>query len=419
VRQTVASAIKSGVRCYRSKVTPSLQTEPDCSDGQIEAAPASPRAGEAPSLTAERRPFDSIDRATWDRLASANPLATPFSSWAVQRAWWDAYGQSAHQDTLVLCAGASSEPAGIVPLMHRHGVEATDVATRSTIRHGPPVTVTSFDPNCKVVYFGASYHADYATLLAPVEALPAAAEATVEVLSRAEMAPGVQPWEVVDLRRLRSIDPSVDALREAFERRASTEDWSVAVEQEDVCPVVTLDAGDDFDTYLGRLSKKSRHEIRRKLRRASSNGEIGLTESTDPLGDLDEFTALHQKRWGDAGLFPATPGGDASRLFARRLFELVEDNSIRLMFLSVGARRIAASIHFETPGRLYLYNAGTDPDARGLSPGVVMVAKLVEYAIRKGIRQFDFMRGAEPYKYEWGAVDEPVQRILVRRGAAR
>jgi hypothetical protein len=27
----------------------------------------------------------------------------------------------------------------------------------------------------------------------------------------------------------------------------------------------------------------------------------------------------------------------------------------------------------------------------------------------------DFLRGDEPYKYAWGAADEPIQRILVRR----
>jgi CelD/BcsL family acetyltransferase involved in cellulose biosynthesis len=27
----------------------------------------------------------------------------------------------------------------------------------------------------------------------------------------------------------------------------------------------------------------------------------------------------------------------------------------------------------------------------------------------------DFLRGDESYKYEWGAVDEPIQRLLLRR----
>jgi CelD/BcsL family acetyltransferase involved in cellulose biosynthesis len=40
-------------------------------------------------------------------------------------------------------------------------------------------------------------------------------------------------------------------------------------------------------------------------------------------------------------------------------------------------------------------------------------------AIQLGKTRFDFLRGNEPYKYEWGAVDEPIQRLLVRRDEAR
>ena len=45
-----------------------------------------------------------------------------------------------------------------------------------------------------------------------------------------------------------------------------------------------------------------------------------------------------------------------------------------------------------------------------------MVAEYVKLAIARPPRQIDFLRGNEPYKYEWGAVDEPIQRILVARG---
>ena len=36
-------------------------------------------------------------------------------------------------------------------------------------------------------------------------------------------------------------------------------------------------------------------------------------------------------------------------------------------------------------------------------------------ALAAGIRRLDFLRGDEPYKYVWGSVDEPIQRLLVRR----
>jgi CelD/BcsL family acetyltransferase involved in cellulose biosynthesis len=370
----------------------------------------------------ERRSFDSIDRRSWDRLASANPWSTPFSSWAFHRAWWDAYGSSAHEDTLIVCPRDPAErvdPIAIVPLMHRHAVEATDAITRSTMRHGQQKSLTPVAPDSKVVFFGASYHADYATLLGAPADLTAVAEAVAAQLElEASTGEGRIPWDAVDLRRLRCGDPAGDALAQAFARRASVRDWSLTQEREDVCPVVTLEPGMDFESYLGTLTKKNRHEVRRKLRRAAAAGEVRLVASSDALADLDGFIELHQKRWRDDGLFPPTPGGDASRLFARRLFELFDDGTIRLTFLTVGGRRVAAGIHFETPDALLFYNAGMDPDSRELSPGVVMIAKYVEFAIDRGFRRLDFLRGAEPYKYEWGAVDEPIERLLVRREAA-
>ena len=75
---------------------PTLDAEPAC-PGPLEGLPP-PIAEPGPALVAERRPVDSIPRETWDRLASANPWSTPFSAWAFHRAWWDAYGENAHDE---------------------------------------------------------------------------------------------------------------------------------------------------------------------------------------------------------------------------------------------------------------------------------------------------------------------------------
>jgi CelD/BcsL family acetyltransferase involved in cellulose biosynthesis len=141
-----------------------------------------------------------------------------------------------------------------------------------------------------------------------------------------------------------------------------------------------------------------------------------MVDSLDPLADLDGFIDLHQRRWGVDGLFPPTPGGEQSRVMFRRLFELFgPDGSLGLTSLFVGDRRIAAGVHFETDAGLLFYNAGIDPDVRDLSPGVLLTYAYVGRALEHGLRRLDFLRGDEPYKYEWGAVDEPIQRLLLRR----
>ena len=375
------------------------------------------------TLRAVRRDARHIDPAIWDALAAANPWATPFSSWAFHRAWWDAYGANAHEETLVLVphdGPDAAEPLAIIPLMHRHAVEPRDAELHTTLRQaaGPELTLVPADT--KVLFFGASYHADYATILAAPEHIEAAADALADYCSAGGDPAHPQPWDAVDLRRLRRGDPAIEALAEAFGHREIDRGWTLNVEPEDVCPVAALPAGATLDDFLATLGKKERHEIRRKVRRAEAAGELLLTPSDDPLADLPAFIDLHQRRWGADGLFPDTEGGAQSRSFFTRLLELFgADGALRLAFLTVAGRRIAACAWFETDDALLYYNAGVDPEARELSPGVVLVERLVRRALERGATRMDFLRGDEPYKYEWGAVDEPVQRLLVRRTAGR
>jgi CelD/BcsL family acetyltransferase involved in cellulose biosynthesis len=394
-----------------------VDTEPPCPGTDDEGSEAT---HPSPRLIVEQRAFDAVDPATWDRLAARNPWVTPFSSWAFHRAWWDAYAANAHDQTLVVRdsgAHAAAGPVAIVPLMHRHEVEPTDAETHTTIRHAAGPALIGVAPTAKAVFFGASYHADYATVLADPGVLPAVADAVAEHLAQPSSDPShPRPWDVIDLRRLRCGDAAADELARAFRVREASRGWNVDLEREDVCPVVTLPEGGRLDDFLSTLGKHTRHEIRRKLRRAQAAGEVRLTDSEHPLDDLERFIELHQKRWGDEGLFRPTEGGRQSRVFLRRLFELFgDDGPLKLAFLTIGERTIGSGISIETPDRLLYYNAGIDPDARELSPGVVMCAMYVERALERGIRHLDFLRGNEPYKYEWGAEDEPIQRLLVRR----
>jgi CelD/BcsL family acetyltransferase involved in cellulose biosynthesis len=392
--------------------TPTLDVEPAC-PGVVEAL--SRRPVERRALHAEQRPFDAIPRATWDGLAQATPWATPFSSWAFHRAWWDGYGANAHEQVLVVCGGdaaADPDPIAIVPLMHRHEVEPSDAERQTTIRPGAGLPLTPVPPTATAILFGASYHADYATILTAPTDLPAVAEAVARYIA----SPVSGGWDVVDLRRLRCADPTGLELAAAFGTREVASGWTLNVDREDVCPVVTFPPDVDMDGFLVTLGKKQRHEIRRKVRRAEAVGPIRMVDSTDPLTDIPGFIELHQRRWGADGLFPPTPGGEQSRLMFRRLFELFGTGGpLGLTKLFVGDRLIAAGVHFETDDSLLYYNAGIDPDAFDLSPGVLLTYAYIERALARGLQRFDFLRGNEPYKYEWGAVDEPIQRLLVRR----
>ncbi|MGH2407817.1 MAG: GNAT family N-acetyltransferase [Candidatus Limnocylindrales bacterium] len=371
-------------------------------------------------LVARSVAFDAIDRATWHRLFAASARATSFSRWNVHRAWWDAYGGTAHEQYLLVVDRADPESVrGIVPLMHRHEVEPEDAATATMLRH-PTYAATAVEPGAKAVFFGASYHTDYATILAAPDDLADVAIALVDELAVGpDRSHGDRDWDVVDLRRLRDDDPVTPALQQAFEARAAREGWRVTREQEDVCPVVTMPADGDWEAYLDTLDKKARHEIRRKIRRAETGGD-NVFELVEPTpAAIVEFIALHQARWGAEGLFPDTAGGARSRHFVHRLAELElaegASRTLQLGRFRVAGRTIFLGVAFDDDREFLFYNAGVDPAARDLSPGVTGTAAYLRERQAAGCRRFDFLRGDEAYKYEWGAVDEPIHRLLVER----
>ncbi len=256
-------------------------------------------------LRAERSAVADIPRTSWDELAARNPWATPFSGWAFQRAWWDAYRENAHEETLVLVRGdgpAGAAPVAIVPLMHRHEVEPTDALTHTRMRHGADVAADARpadrDRGLLRGLVPRRLRDDPGRAGRPAGGRGGASPTTSRTPA------GRRPWDVVDLRRLRCGDPAADALAAAFGAREIAEGWTLNVEREDVCPVVTLPFGADIDGFLATLGKKQRHEIRRKVRRAEAVGEVRLDDSADPLADLDAFIELHQKRWGDRRPLP-------------------------------------------------------------------------------------------------------------------
>ena len=69
---------------------------------------------------------------------------------------------------------------------------------------------------------------------------------------------------------------------------------------------------------------------------------------------------------------------------------------------------VAAAFGFEATDSYYLYNSSFDPAAGHVSPGAVLVDRLIEAAIAAGRTRFDFLKGAEAYKFRMGAVERPL-----------
>ena len=137
----------------------------------------------------------------------------------------------------------------------------------------------------------------------------------------------------------------------------------------------------------------------------------------DTLGDdLGHLFRLHGARWesrGEAGVL-ADPRLRAFHAAAAP--GLLADGLLRLSTLRIDGIVAGAYYGFARGAAAYAYLGGFDPAFAYESPGTLLVGAAIEAACRAGATEFHFLRGQEPYKYEWGAVDSWTQvRTVVPR----
>ena len=218
-------------------------------------------------------------------------------------------------------------------------------------------------------------------------------------------------WEWDDLRLDSLIEdsPTLALLPDMARSRG----YAVEVEYEDVTSGVALPG--DWEQYLGLLTKKDRHELRRKLRRLDSQTEWRWychISPDDVMGSFDDFLSLMRMSRSDKEEYMTPERERFFRALARRMAEL---GRIRLFFMEIDGVQAAASLCFDYGGARLLYNSGYDPNLSYYSVGLLLHAMCVRDAIEKGLGYFDFLRGPEPYKAHLGGRQKSLYRMMVKR----
>ena len=183
---------------------------------------------------------------------------------------------------------------------------------------------------------------------------------------------------------------------------------------EEITPAPYVSLPDSFDGYLALLGRKERHELRRKMRRAQEllpGLSFRLTRAEEELPqDMQSFLDLHRKSAAAKKEFM----DDKMAIFFREVAQgFFRAGLLRLAFLSSEGKDVAAAFQFRTRRSILLYNSGYDPDRRAAQPGLTLIARCIENAIEEGVNEYDFLRGAERYKYDLGGKDRAVRRVTV------
>lgn len=331
-------------------------------------------------VSAHRRlrldPVANLDtlREEWNELAV--PTGNIFSTWEWLSTWWRYFGDG-HELWLTTCRTPDERLVAILPLYRW------------------PVT------GLRVLRFlGHDASDELGPICAPADRLRAGQALRSALDARrgewdlflAERMPGQEPWtRLLDGRLLR--------------RQGS--------------PVLRFGGG-SWDSFLATRSANLRQQVRRKERQLAASYDVRfrLAGDDDRLDeDMDTLFALHGARWSAGhSSFSAMEG--FHREFAAMA---LERGWLRLWFLELDRRAVAAWYGFRIGGVEAYYQAGRDARFDRRSVGFVLLAHTIRAAFEDGVHEYRFLRGDEGYKYRFTDTDPGVETVGVfgsARGAA-
>ncbi len=214
--------------------------------------------------------------------------------------------------------------------------------------------------------------------------------------------------ERIELINIKSSSPSLSLLP----RVASKQRYSCLQSESEVTPI--LDLSPSYQEFLSLLSRKNRHELRRKLRRTDNLEGRKIVRITGPPGlqtAIKAFIALHrqsepakEKFWEKEGMVD---------FFREFIVQFSKKRWMELNLLYHKEKIIAALLNFSYYDQVYFYNVAYDKDYSWYSPGLFLFDHSIRQAISEKKRKADFLRGREKYKYYFGAKESKIFNLIL------
>jgi CelD/BcsL family acetyltransferase involved in cellulose biosynthesis len=162
-----------------------------------------------------------------------------------------------------------------------------------------------------------------------------------------------------------------------------------------------------FEEFVQGLSKKHRHELRRKLRRLD---EIKWTFSILPHTDIpwDSFFTLMRED-PDKDLFLTAE----METFFQSFTSCEWKEFVEMGKLEIEGETAALALAFAVGDSILLYNSAYKHSLNHYAVGLMDKAFFIKEAINQGKKEFDFLNGTERFKYELGGQEYSVYRITL------
>jgi CelD/BcsL family acetyltransferase involved in cellulose biosynthesis len=203
-----------------------------------------------------------------------------------------------------------------------------------------------------------------------------------------------------DLLALNDLSVNTQLLPLLLSHFGNRDDYGYQLIPQYVCPRVNLQSG--WDQIL-RHSKRA-DNYRRRLRNLRLRDGFEYRSITSPEESpmaFDRFLKLHESCWahrGGSGAFY----DQTSREFQREVVSrIAKAGLVRFDELWVEGECRASIYGLDNGHTYYLFLSGYDLEWSGHSVGLVLLGLSIESAGARGIKVYDFLRGDEPYKFDW------------------
>jgi len=167
-------------------------------------------------------------------------------------------------------------------------------------------------------------------------------------------------------------------------------------------PFISLPEKEEI--FMASLSHNKRSAIKRKEKKLTREHGFSIfnVDKMENLGGaFQDFVALHQKLWESRG-FPGMFKRKAFLRFHETIAKrFLENNWLRLYFLSISGKPIASLYGFQEGDKFYYYQSGFDPAWRVYGVGTILINYTIKEAIRNKLKEYDFLRGEADYKFDF------------------
>ena len=191
--------------------------------------------------------------------------------------------------------------------------------------------------------------------------------------------------------------------------------WNLSEGTTDICPFINL-SGHSWESYLRSLDSKHRGDFGRRLRNLTKQFAVRFewVRSEEQRREaLSLLVALHNMRWGDRGGSDAFDRSDLIAFHQEASQLALERGWLRLFLLSLDGQPAASLYGFRYNGTFYFLQSGFDPRYTRYGVGLITVGLTIKSAIEEGAEEYDFLRGAESYKFKWARESRELGRLAL------